>query len=103
MKNKVDFNIKNLPKLAEPYLKKIQRYQAVLFIVLIVGLYSYLVWQISTAAQNEPTQSQIDEQLGTVKRLKVDSNSIQKIQQLEDQNVVVQSLFDEARNNPFQD
>lgn len=103
MKNDFNFDLKSVPKQLRAYTKSLQRYQVVLFIVAIVGLYGFLVMQISTASQSEPTQSQIDEQLGTVKRLKIDQSSIDKIQQLKDQNVVVQSLFETARENPFQE
>lgn len=103
MKNDLNLDLKSIPKQLKHYASGLQRYQVVLFIVAIVGLYGFLVLQISTASQSEPTQSQIDEQLGSIKRLKIDQGSIDKIQQLEDQNVVVQSLFETARDNPFQE
>ena len=37
----------------------------------------------------------------TVKLPKIDENAVKNIEQLEDQNIEVQSLFNEARNNPF--
>lgn len=103
MKNDINIDLKALPKQLKRYAKKAERYIIVSFIVLVLGLYIFLVLQISNAAQSEPSQANISEQLGTVKRLKIDQESINKIQQLQDQNVVVQSLFEEARDNPFQE
>ncbi len=104
MKNKdisLKFDFKSMPKQAKRLVSKLIRYQVIIFIVLVVGLFGYLIIQISTVSQKEPSDSDLVQQLSTVKRLKIDQSSIDKILQLEDQNVVVQSLFDDARNNPF--
>lgn len=80
-----------------------QKYAGFTFLVAILLIYTFLVFRIGTLAQSEPTDEQVNEQLKTVKRLKIDQNSIDKIQQLQDQNIGVQSLFQNARDNPFQD
>jgi hypothetical protein len=66
-------------------------------------LYGFLVFQIGTLASKEPDESSVTEQLNAVKRLKIDQATIDKINQLQDQNVTVQSIFKDARDNPFQD
>lgn len=101
MKNKLELDPKNLIKELKKSFAKVQRYAVIIFIVIVVGLYGFLILQISSSATEEPSQAQVQEELGAVKRLKIDEASIEKIQQLEDQNVVVQSLFEEARDNPF--
>ena len=101
MKNNLDIDFKKLPVSFKKTLARIKRFEVITFVVLLVGLYGFLIMQISSSATSEPTQAQVMEELGTVKRLKIDQDSIDKIQQLEDQNVVVQSLFQEARDNPF--
>ncbi len=102
MKNKdLNIDLKSVSKELKQILSKFKRYSVVLAIVIIVGLYAYLVMQISSSATTEPSQAQVAEELGAVKRLRIDQESIDKIQQLEDQNIVVQSLFEEARDNPF--
>lgn len=83
--------------------RKLHRYSVVLFIVLVFGLYGLLVFRIGSLSQVEPEETAVTEQLGRVKRLKIDQDSVDKIQQLEDQNIGVQSLFKTARDNPFQD
>jgi len=59
------------------------------------------VFRINQYSHTEPADSAVQEKLQTTKRPKVDQAVLDKIQQLQDQNVQVQSLFDQARNNPF--
>lgn len=104
MKNiNLDLNLKTISKLPKKAAAKLHRYRVVLFIVAAVGVSGYLVYQIGQASQVEPSQDTVNQQLNTVKRLKIDQNAVDKIQQLEDQNVGVQSLFKSARDNPFQE
>ncbi len=79
------------------------QYAVVIFTVTILGLYGFLVYQIGVLSQVEPEETAINEQLGRTKRLKIDQASVDKIEQLEDQNIGVQSLFKAARDNPFQE
>lgn len=82
---------------------KLQRYAGFLFVVSVLLIYSFLVLRISLLSDPKADEAAVAEQIDTVKRLKVDQSSIDRIEQLEDQNVGVQSLFEEARDNPFQD
>lgn len=75
----------------------------VIFILTIISLSGFLIFEINRLTAKEPTSEQISEQLETIKRLKIDQDTIDKIEQLEDQNIAVQSLFQAARDNPFQD
>lgn len=103
MKKNLDFDLKSYAKYFKRFGDKLQKYFVIIFIVTIVSLYGFLILQISSASQGEPSQTEISEQLGTVKRLKIDQQSIDKIIQLKDQNIAVQSLFESARENPFQE
>jgi hypothetical protein len=99
----INFNIKSIPKLLKRVLQKLERYSVIIFFVSAVGACSFLVYQIGSASQSEPNQDVLTQQINSVKRLKIDKQSIEKIEQLEDQNVNVQSLFKSARDNPFQE
>jgi|GEM_PF-428124 len=104
MKQKsLNLDLKSSLKSLKKYGALAQKYQMIIFITSSVAVYGYLVMQISNAAQKEPTQSQIDEKTAGSQKLKIDQNSVSKIEQLEDQNVIVQSLFETARNNPFEE
>ncbi len=104
MKQKsLNLDLKSSLKSLQKYGVIVQKYKLIIFITVSFGIYGYLVMQISEAAQKEPTESQIDEKSAGTKKLKIDQNSVSKIEQLEDQNVIVQSLFETARDNPFQE
>lgn len=83
--------------------RKIKPYFGFAFIIGVLCLYGFLIFRIGTLASHEPAEAAVTEQLNTLKRLKIDQTTIDKINQLEDQNVSVQSLFKSARDNPFED
>lgn len=84
-------------------LKRLHKYSTFAFIVTVLSLYSFLIFQIGNLSHKEPEDYEVTEQLNTVKRLKIDQDTIDKIEQLEDQNIGVQSLFKAARDDPFRD
>lgn len=98
-----DLDLKQIGPAAKAFFGKVRRYSTFIFIISILLIYSFLVVRISVLSQAEPSESAIEEQTNTLKRLKIDQSSIEKIEQLEDQNVGVQSLFETARDNPFSD
>lgn len=92
------------------YLAKIKKIQTALikhvgFVATLIILFIYLftIWRISNLATAEPTNSAENAALTTTNIPKVDKNAINQIQSLEKSNVQVQSLFNSARNNPFQE
>lgn len=97
-----DIDVKAITGTLQSSFKHLQRYLGFIFLIGILGIYSFLVFQIGSLSQAEPSDEDVAQQ-NTVKRLRTDPDSINKIKQLEDQNVGVQSLFEEARDNPFQD
>lgn len=99
MKN---LNLKQITNTIKTALSKLQRYSTFMFIISILLIYAFLIVRISVLSQTEPSEEAVAEQSNTIKRLKIDQASIDKIKQLEDQNIGVQSLFEEARDNPFQ-
>ena len=101
--NNLNLDPKKLLVNLNKYAEKLQRYVLLISFVVVFGLYGFLVMQISTATQQEPSQEDITLQLSTIKRLKIDQESIDKIEQLQDQNIVVQSLFESARQDPFKE
>jgi hypothetical protein len=94
-------NIKNILTRFRPIIQYIKRYRVILFALFFLGMYTYLIFQINTLAQQEPDPSVVSENINTIKRLQVDQNSINSILELEEQNIEVQALFQEARANPF--
>ncbi len=100
-KQKIDFKqlLAKLPLL----LQKLRRYHVIIFIVGVVCIYSFLVYRINTLNNRAPSQDDVTAELQTSHAPKIDQSVVDKIKLLQDNSVNVQSLFNEARNNPFQE
>lgn len=102
MKN-TDLSLKSVN--LKPLIKKISKRfgKHVLFAAIIAVLLTYLivVYEISVLANAEPSPEQ---QSGIISSIpKVDKNAINQIQSLEQSNTDIHTLFESARNNPFQE
>jgi len=93
----------------EPYLQKLTgakdffvRYAVMIFVFTIVLLFGFMTFGIAKYANLEPTESQKDDKISSLRTVKLDEKSIEKIQSLKDQNISIESLFDNGRDNPFQ-
>lgn len=84
-------------------LDKARRYAGIGFVVFFVAIYGYLGWRIFSLNSVEPDPSAVASQLKTAGVPRVDPTVLSKIQQLQDNSVEVQTLFDNARSNPFQE
>lgn len=98
MKN---LNFKQIISKLLPVFNTLRRYSAILFIIMLVSVYGFLMFRINSLTNTEPSDETIAEKLQTVKRPKIDQSAVDKINELQGQNVEVKSLFDEARKNPF--
>lgn len=91
----------NLQKQFAPMLAWLHKYATFVFIIVFLGVYVFLVQYIGGLIQDEPSQAAIDSKLKPVNRLKIDEDALKQITELESQNIEVQALFDQARQNPF--
>lgn len=94
-------NFKELPNKLIPVANFFKRYAVFISILAVLLIAGFFVLRINQYSRLEPSDSAVEERLQTVQRPKVDKAVLDKIQQLQDQNVQVQTLFDQARNNPF--
>jgi hypothetical protein len=104
MKNSnLNLDLKNLV----PRLKKAQQLllRHALFIALIAVLlvYVFMVWKINQLANAEPSTDAQAVALAKANVPRIDKSAIQQIQSLEQTNTQAQALFEQARNNPFQE
>jgi len=74
-----------------------------IFVIAILGVYGFLIWQINSLSNIAPSEEKITEEMQIIKRPNIDQATIDKIEKLKDQNIGVQSLFKAARDNPFKD
>ena len=81
--------------------KQFLRYAAILFFLLVAVVYGFVVLRINTLSNAQPSQSDIDAQTTTTPIPRIDPNTAKRLENLEDNSQNVQTLFDEARKNPF--
>lgn len=95
-------NKENIIKSLQPVKLFFIRYAVVIFIIMVAGILGFMTLQISLYSNAEPTSDQIDEKKNSLKQVKLNDESVQKIQELEDKNINIESLFNNGRDNPFE-
>lgn len=91
-----------LPKIKK-YTAVVQKHLAFIFVIVVLLSYVFVVWKISSLATVEPTPEEEAAALAATTIPKVNKNAISQIEALESSNAEVRSLFEQARNNPFQE
>ena len=90
-----------------PRLKSLQKQLVdhALFIAVLAVLLAYVlvVWQISHLATAEPSPDAQSTNTSSGTTPTIDKNAIKQVQALEQNNTSVHTLFQNARNNPFQE
>lgn len=94
---------KNISKLLTKYLVLLKNYTVFIFIITGLGIFGFLVLRIRTLAAREPSESMITEKSSQSKPVNIDESAVKKIEQLRSTNVEVKALFEQTRDNPFQE
>ena len=98
--------MKNITGIFEKYtesLPRLKRYLPILFGTLLLVLYGFLVYRIQVLNGAEPAASDLASQGQTAQIPHVDDAVVKQLQSLQDNSTTVKSLFNEARDNPFQE
>jgi hypothetical protein len=74
----------------------------VISIIVTVSLFGFMVVRIYLLSTAEPTTAQVDDKLNSYKVVRLDPQIVALFRGLEDQNISIESLFDNGRTNPFQ-
>jgi len=80
----------------------VSRYTIILFFLLLVAVYGFVLLKINSLSNAQPNNSAVSSQAQTVAIPHIDPNVVKQIQNLQDNSVSVQALFNQARTNPFQ-
>jgi hypothetical protein len=96
---KQDLNVSNLLPALKENARHVLRYAGIMFFCLVAGIYIFVLFRINTLASAQPTA----EETASTTKLQVNRKIADQLLKLEDNSVNVQSLFDDARNNPFQE
>lgn len=97
---------KSAPKPATPsiitsFLAFVKQHAVVISIGLFALLAGYILLLTNQLTTRLPDQSSVDTELSGVSRPKIEKTVVDTILGLEDRNVEVKSIFQEARDNPF--
>ncbi|MGB4966806.1 MAG: hypothetical protein WBO35_01240 [Candidatus Saccharimonadales bacterium] len=80
----------------------ITTYRIFIFFLLVCSLYGFIVWRINVLTTAEPTQTEL-KNAGQTTSPRISKDVVEKMQSMQDNSVRVQTIFNEARNNPFQE
>lgn len=97
-----NINVGDLSKSLKMAGKKLARFRVLFFLLLLVGLYGFIIFRTYTLLDIAPDESAVTE-TSKATRAHIDEDVAKKIQELQDNSVNVQQAFNEARNNPFQE
>ncbi len=98
----MNIDLKKITSKLSSVFRKLKSYAVFVTIILVLLAYGFIVVRIRTLTSHEPDTDTVSEQLKNLKKPVIDQATIDKIQQLEESNVQVKSLFNQARDNPFQ-
>ncbi len=84
------------------FARSINMYRGFIFFLVLTSLYGFIVWRINVLSSAPPSQADIDSAIQSVPRPKISDSTVKKLQSLEDNSIRVQTLFNEARQNPFE-
>ena len=101
--NKPSLNIKSAPSRLINFLGRLRQYSVVGFLVLVAGLYAFLVFSVNDLVNQQPSSDAINSQVKSANIPYIDEKVVKQLKSLQDNSVSVQALFNEARNNPFQE
>lgn len=95
-------NKENIIKKLQPIKLFVVRYAVIIFIIVAASIFGFMALQISLYSNAEPTTDQIDEKKSSLSQVRLNDEAAQKIQELEDKNINIESLFNNGRANPFE-
>ncbi len=86
-----------------PLRAKAYRFRVVLFVMAVATIYGLILYRINVYANVEPDAVDLSTKLTEVKRVSIDQEATSKIQDLENRDITIEALFDNGRDNPFQE
>lgn len=97
---------KSAPKPATPGILTstiafVKKHAVVISVALFALLAGYILLLTNQLTTRIPDQTSVDTELSSVSRPKIEKTVVETILGLEDRNVEVKSIFQEARDNPF--
>ena len=101
MAKKLD--LKALPEMLNTTLAKVGRFRVIIFLILLVAVYGFMVLRINSLDNAQPSAEAISSASQPLATTHIDPTVVKQLQDLQDNSVSVQTLFEQARSNPFQE
>ena len=101
--NKPSLNSSTIISKLTEIIAKVSRFKLVLFIIMVGAVYGYILFTIGTLTNAQPSDAMVQAQNDPIASARIDKKVISQLRQLEDNSVSVKELFDDARDNPFQE
>lgn len=95
-------SIKSLPS-PSAILRRLSRFSIWFFVLLLSAVYGLVMFKIITLSTAQPDDSEVASQVKAAAVPHVDPTALKQIQDLQDNSVSVQTLFNQTRSNPFQE
>ena len=100
---KKGFSLAGLPQLGLMVEDKLGRHVVILFLLLLTAVYGFTLFRITMLSNVQPDSSAVSTQAKASAVPHIDPVAVRQIQNLQDNSVRVQTLFNQARSNPFQE
>jgi hypothetical protein len=100
MSKDVNLNLSDLPKQFSRLTKRTVPYIPIIFFVVIALVYGLVLLRIGMLAGAQPSDADVSSKVSQLTP-HIDKSAAEQLQSLENNNVNVQTLFDQARANPF--
>jgi hypothetical protein len=103
-KKKGDLSLKGLLPIAKKSGQVFLRYAGIVFFVFIALVYGFVVFRINALSNAQPSDSDVSAQSAKATTIPhIDPKVVEQLLNLRDNSVNVQTLFEQARDNPFQE
>lgn len=103
MSKKISLNPVSILSGAKSTGAKLKPYRVVFAVLVVAIIYALLLMRITSLSNLEPDQNDVAAQTNPGIGTQIDENAVRQLKQLRDNNVSVQTLFEQERQNPFQE
>jgi hypothetical protein len=79
----------------------VKRFRFITIFVIFSLMYGYILVQVNAINQKMPSDKQVSDKVTALPRPKIDPGLVDKITSLEEENIQVKTIFNDARKNPF--
>lgn len=94
-------NTKDLEEQLRTLPAQLLRHKKLLFVIPVVAAYIFVAWRVNVLGNAQPTQKAVASHQTTQSLPQISPSTLNKIQQLQSNSVSVQALFNQARQDPF--